>query len=515
MKSIHKIYLLLVFSLTLGACSEDFLETPPLADPSDATFWTSYDNAVMWINYAYRDLAKWEDYSFEPMSDNCAGPGRGNCNLVANGTFESTTNIVSYKWGYTYIRHCLELLEKLPQIPNLTEQQKNELNGQARFIIAFRYYEMITLYRDVPLVDKVLTMQESDIPKSDKSVVLDYLLQQLNLAINELPVSWPAAQAGRATKGAALALKARVMLYNNRWEEAATAAKAVMDLKENGAPVYSLHPNYNELFLTSFNNKTKEVILAHQYAENLYTHTMCFAHGFYTIGGTSSSMPLPDLVNSYECNDGLPITESPKFDPNDPWENRDPRFKMTFIVPFETFAGVKYDPVNKQEDALAAKTYIYFKKYIADMYSQQRSMWDNWIIFRYADILLMYAEAKNEASGPESSVYDALDEVRKRAGMPVVDRARYNTQELLRALIRNERRVELAGEGLRYQDIIRWRIAEDVLNKEIFSYEIPGVLPIKNIEERVFKKEKHYVWPIPQSAIDNAKNLKQHDEWLK
>ena len=99
--------------------------------------------------------------------------------------------------------------------------------------------------------------------------------------------------------------------------------------------------------------------------------------------------------------------------------------------------------------------------------------------------------------------------------MPVVDRNRYNTQDKLREFIRNERRVELAGEGLRYYDILRWRIAEKVLNKEIVSYEIPGVLPLKIIETRVFNPNKHYVWPLPQSAIDKAKNLVQHSEWLK
>lgn len=508
MKLINNILTISVI-LNITACS-DFLETPPLSDPSDANFWTSYDNSVMWINYAYKDLPGWQDYSFEPMSDNCAGPGRGNCDLVANGTLEPTTNIVSYKWGYTYIRHCLELLNKLNVIPNLTNEEKNNLAGQARFIIAFRYFEMITLYRDIPLVTEPLSINDSDLPKSPKADVLKYLLEQLNLAIEELPITWPSSEAGRATRGAALALKARVMLYNEQWQAAADAAKSVMDLN-----LYELHPNYDEVFKTSFNNKTKEVILARQYAENLDTHTMCFAYGFYTIGGSSLAMPLPDLVNSYECIDGLPISESPLFDPKNPWVNRDPRFKMNFIVPFETFAGVKYDPINNQHDKLAAKTYIYFRKYISDMYSQQRSMWVNWIIFRYADVLLMYAEAKNEVSGPDESIYQALNLIRKRAGMPDVDQNRYNTKEKLREFIRNERRVELAGEGLRYYDILRWKIAEKVLNKEIVSYEIPGVLPMKVIETRVFNPQKNYVWPLPQSAIDKAKNLVQHSEWSK
>jgi hypothetical protein len=504
MKTLIKIIALVSLSVILMSCDNDFLDTIPLSAPSDATYWTSEENATMWINYAYRSLPSANDYQFDSMSDDCVGTG----DLIAQGLHVPNSSIVSLKWSYVPIRHCFELLENVDKIPNLTAEKKNKLTGQARFILSFKYFEMITLYRDVPFFDKVLPLSESDLPKTNKSVILEFIIKQLDLAITELPVSWSGSESGRATKGAALALKARVLLYNDRWEEAASAAKQVMDLG-----VYELHPSYNEIFLTSFNNATKEVILAHQYAKDLYTHTLCFAYGYYTIGGTSSSLPLPALVNSYECIDGLPISESPLYDPLKPWDNRDPRFHMNFIVPFESIGGQKYDPVNNKDDKNAAKTYVYFRKYIADMYSQQRSLWVNWNILRYADVLLMYAEAKNEATGPEESIYDVLDQIRERAGMPEIDRVKYNTKEKLRAAIRNERRVELAGEGLRYFDILRWKTADDVLNKEVVSFEIPGLLPLRVIHTRNFDRQKHYVWPIPQSAIDNAKNLEQHAEW--
>ncbi|MBL7756180.1 MAG: RagB/SusD family nutrient uptake outer membrane protein, partial [Chitinophagaceae bacterium] len=148
----------------------------------------------------------------------------------------------------------------------------------------------------------------------------------------------------------------------------------------------------------------------------------------------------------------------------------------------------------------------------------------NWILFRYAEVLLTYAEAKNEATGPDESVYAAIDSVRLRAGMPAVDRVRYSSQATLRELIRNERRVELAGEGLRYFDIIRWRIAQTVLNKTVKSMDLSQwvdgpksggqpVLVEKNVQVRVFNPARNYVWPIPQTAIDRSKLLVQHDEW--
>jgi len=497
-------FLVLLFVALLFSCDDDFLDTTPLNAPSDATFWTSEANAVSWINYAYRSLPGADDYQFDTMSDDCYGTD----DIVARGDQEPNTSVMSLKWDYKPIRHCYELLSHLDDIPDLSEDGKNELAGQARFIICFKYFEMITLYRDIPFVDRLLTLDESDLPKTGKATILAYILEQIDLAIAELPVQWDAAGTGRATKGAALALKARILLYNDRWQEAAETAKTIMDMH-----VYELHPNYAEVFMTSFNNSTKEVILAHQYAKDLYTHTLCFAYGYYTIGGTSSSLPLPDLVNSYECSDGLPITESPLYDPMNPWDNRDPRFHMNFVVPFESIGGQIYDPVNNKDDKNAAKTYVYFRKYISDMASQQRTMWVNWKIFRYAEVLLTYAEAKNEYSGPDDSVYDAIDQIRERAGMPEIDRARYGTKENLRQAIRNERRVEFAGEGLRYFDILRWKTAEVVLNKDIVSFEIPGVLPLQILNTRRFDKSKHYVWPIPQSAIDDAKNLEQHAEW--
>lgn len=501
MKNIIVLFLLTISFLS---CKDDFLNTKPLSAISDATYWQSENNAKMWINYAYRSLPDVNDYRFDSMSDDCVGAG----DLIAQGLHAPTDGLVNIKWGYNTIRHCMELLEKVDEIPDLSSEAKDKLTGQAHFIIAYKYFEMITLYRDIPFFKETLSLEESDIPKTEKSVILTYVLEQLDLAINKLPINWPDSEVGRATKGASLALKARVLLYNNRWNEAATTAKQVIDLG-----VYNLHPNYNELFLTAFNNITDEVILAHQYAKDLYTHTLQFPYSFYRVGGTSGSLPLPALVNSYECIDGLPINESPLFDPLDPWKNRDPRFRMNHIVPFDTLAGVVYDPIKNLDDRTPARTYIYFRKYIADMERQQRTSWVNWILFRYADVLLMYAEAKNEATGPDDSIYDALDKIRDRAGMPLIDRNRYNTKETLRQVIRNERRVELAGEGLRYFDMLRWKIAESVMNKQVVSYEIPGVLPLRIIHTRNFDPGKHYVWPIPQSAIDNAKNLEQHAEW--
>lgn len=505
MKTIKNIVVILITTFSMTSCENEFLDTLPLNASSDATYWSSVANATLWINDAYRDLPGPLDYALNGASDDATG---GGSNFGAGTHTPSSTGMY---FDYDNIRHCFELMENVDKIPDLKQADRNMLTGQARFFVSLQYFEMITLYRDVPLLKTTISITESDVPKTEKSVILTYILEQLDLAINELPLTWPASEAGRVTKGAALALKSRALLYNDRWAEAAATSKQIMDLG-----IYQLHPNFGEVFLTSFNNATKEVILSKQYAEGVdgFTHDLWNTYGFYTIGGSGKSQPLPALINSFECTDGLPITESPLYDPQVPWSNRDPRFRETFIVPLDEIGGQPFDPYNNLNDKNQTSTYVYFKKYIADMASQQRSLWSNWKIFRYAEILITYAEAKNEASGPDDSVYDAIDLIRLRAGMPAIDRVRYSTKETLRSAIRNERRVELAGEMLRYYDILRWKIGEQVLGNQTYTsmQGIPG-LPTKTLGDGDFDPSKHYVWPIPQSAIDRAKNLEQHAEW--
>lgn len=504
-------YNLIVFLVLIGfaSCDDGFLDRHPLSSPSSETFWSSAKNAELWINDLYNGLPGPSEVSLGPTEGSSDNAWARTNAQIGKGSHTPSSSEVRLFWDYGFIRAGLIFLEKIDEVPDLESTEKNHLIGQAKFIIAFKYYELITVYGDVPLITDVLSISESDKEKSTKAEVFQYLIGQLDDAINLLPETWSTEDAGRFTKGAALALKARVLLYNEEWEAAANAAKEVMDLD-----IYGLHPNYSELFITEFDNQTNEVILDRQYVPGLVTQSIYSTYAFLDLGGFGSIQPTTSLANSFEMTDGLSINESQLYDENDPLANRDPRFYETFILPFQTVNGVYYDPVNGSPSLKGQiKTNIFFRKYVNDMEKSGPASGKNWIIIRYADVLLMYAEAKNEFSGPGESVYDAIDEVRSRVGMPAVDRIIYDSKESLRELIRNERRVEFAGEGLRYFDIIRWRIAEDVLSGPLYSFEIPGVLPEAQYDVRVFDPAKHYVWPIPQFAIDNAKNLKQREEW--
>lgn len=501
-----------------AACDDDFLERTPLDTPSLETFWETPDHAKMWVNNLYIGLRGSEDAYMEGYSDNAFGRAGAGANNIASGLFDTNDPVVNGHWDYQYIRLALEFFENVERVPNLSEAQYDELAGQVHFMLGYHYYRLITLFRDVPLITSPPSIAESDVAVKPKAEVLAYVLEQLDLAIENLPETWPASENGRVTKGAALTLKARVLLYNERWAEAAAAAKQVMDMN-----LYELHPNFGEVFLTSFNNKTKEVILAKQYAATVNTHLLVRTYAPVYLGGFALTLPTDELQQSFQMADGSEFDWSNPAHAADPFANRDPRFYETFIWHGRDYNGVTLDLTGSE--FRFAFTYLYFYKYVADLKNNFWQTYVNWTIFRYADVLLMYAEAKNEASGPDDSVYDAIDEIRVRAGMPPVDRAEYSDQASLREFIRNERRVELAGEGLRYFDIIRWKIAEEVLNKDIESLPLDNwvdrpvdgsgnsLLPQKPVQSRSFDPSKHYVWPIPQTAIDRANNLEQHSEW--
>jgi starch-binding outer membrane protein, SusD/RagB family len=521
MIKIKKISTVILLALLFVACNDDFLVRAPLDTPSLDTFWETEEQAEMWVNNLYNGLGGMEDSIFEAFSDNAYGRAGSGANQIAQGSFTTTDNYVNQYWSYRYIRLALEFFVNIDQIPNISQSKRDELTGQVRFMLAYQYFQLITLFRDVPLVTEPLDIAESDVPKNSKDEVLNYVLDQLNQAINLLPVTFPESENGRVTKGAALALKARVMLYNERWSEAAQAAKQVMDLD-----VYELHPNFDELFLRDFNNQTNEVILAYQYAEGVGTHPgqgIVRRYAPVYLGGFALILPTNELQESFEMSDGSKFNWNNPEHAANPFSNRDPRFYHTFMWHGRDYNGVTVDLTGSE--FRFAFTYLYYLKYVADLENRFFNTWVNWVKLRYADVLLMYAEATNEATGPDNSVYEALDKIRARAGMPAVNRALYNDQASLREFIRNERRVELAGEGLRYFDIIRWRTAEDVLNFEVKSMNLNNwvdrpvdssgnsLLPVKNVQTRVFNPDRHYVWPIPQDAIDRAKNLVQHPEW--
>ncbi len=508
----------------LGSCKKDFLDRQPLNEYSEATLWTGVNDATAAATSCYANFENGQRVTYmDDASDNGhnAYPWEGwqqygNLQLL-------TPNNTGLIYNFTGITRCnwfLSSIDKTPMDQGLIDRMK----GEVRFLRAYQYFQRSQLYGDFPLITTLLTPEEANtIERTPKAQVVDFVLQELEAASQVLPDSYEGDDRGRITKGAALALKARVELFNNKFAEAASTAKKVMDLG-----VYSLFPDYQELFRMK-NEYNSEIVLDRAYTEanpNLTVGLQVLAPESTPGGGWSSVNISQSLVDAYEMANGKTIDDPTSgYNVDKPFMNRDPRLLQTVIVPGASFAGIIFNPFDPNSldywptynyTGYVGRKYIHFKSDYADLYKAGLNI----PLIRYAEVLLTYAEAKIEANQIDNSVYDAIDEVRSRAGMPDVDKAKYATQEQLRTLIRRERRVELAMEGMRWYDIQRWKIGEQVMNGPFYGARISEIDAQGNvtytsaehikIEDRVFDPAKNYVWPIPRTQRDLNKNLTQN-----
>jgi hypothetical protein len=328
--------------------------------------------------------------------------------------------------------------------------------------------------------------------RTTKDVVVNQIILDLDEAIKVLPVSYATTDKGRATKGAALSLKARMLLYEGKWAAASQAAKEVMDLK-----AYALFPNYREMFRLQ-NENNSEVIFNVEFLAPRFTNN--FDQSIYIL---NTPAPIKDLVDSYLMTDGKSIGNSSLYNPNQPYENRDPRLHQTIAVIGYKFNGKLTQLRDVVNTGFGLKKYTSFLDDVSTAVVPPNTEL-NPIVIRYAEILLTYAEAQNENVGPDASVYLALNAIRSRPSVKMVQVSPGLSKEEMRIVIRNERRIELAFEGLYYSDIRRWRTAEIVNNGAIFNYE--G----KPITNRTFNKNRDYLWPIPFTQIQENPQLIQN-----
>lgn len=489
------IYIVLLCMAGLSSCSKKFLDTTPTDSYNEANFWTNQDNVLSAVNGIYATLHDFSDYKLyldnvTPNSYNQSGQTQ----LAQGKQDPGNVDWFSSVWNLNYegVGRANNLLAHVDAV-DMDAAVKSRVKGEAYFLRALFYEELVSLYSGVPLiVDAPNLTEQSDLPRDTREVVVGRILRDLDSAALALPASYAAADKGRATKGAALALKARVLLYESRFAEAAAAATQVTQLG------YSLYPDYRELFTEAHENN-QEVIFDVQYSSPDYVHGLNLALDLQL-----NIAPLPDLVNSYQMKDGLPASASPLYDPSKPYDNRDPRLQQTFAIPGYEFKGVIVSDTKYYSTGFGYKKYTTYADsvtYATDLTNSALNI----ILLRYADVLLMYAEAQNEAAGPDASVYDALNQVRARAGMPAIQQGL--SQDDLRTAIRLERRVELAGEGLYYNDIRRWRTAETVMNQP--AYNSKGAV----IQVRAFNKDRDYLWPIATVTIEQNPALEQNPNY--
>lgn len=528
----------------MNSCT-DFLDRDPLAQASENTFWNTEADAEKGVNALYAIMPGQRDFWRDCQSDNSLMTnawGEGGLGYICQGIHNSATNYLNEEWVYGDIFRILYYIDKL-NIMEIDQAKKQRFEGEARFILALKYYRMTRHFGDIPLIkERPIELENAALPRTSKQEVIDYALQNVEKAIEYLPESYSGNDIGRITKGAALTLKADIYLdmasykkfHNGQdasdlWRESASAAQKVIDMN-----LYELEEDFAFLFVSDANNNNKEVILANQYKENERTHMLpilCSPAGTGITGqGWASFCPTRDLVDSYEMVDGKTIYESPLYDIENPWENRDARLKKTFFLPgYECLRpNGKYEPymphpafnrperINNEGGGITGYMYLKYNDQILETPSKS---WTNFSLYRYAEVLLIAAEALNEYDPGNNRIVEYVDHVRQRAGLPSVSSVQ-NDQDLMRTYIREERRHEFVAEHKRYFDILRWKTAEIVLDKPGYGINRDENSAIGDYtqemflgQNRTFDSSKHYLWPIPQSALDNNPNLTQNPNW--
>ena len=541
--------LILLIFLGLGAC--EYLEYDEASYLEKEDIFIDFQRTKSFLtniyNYLPHDFVSIDGAMRATASDEAVHVwDLSNVHGMNNGTW-SAIRPLDNVWGnmYSGIRAAnLFLVETEGQ--TFADQQYNvdyhEMMEQfriypfeARFLRAFFYFELVKRYKNIPLITTVLTPEESlELEPSDFETVVQFIVDECDAIADSLPKDYGSfsstQETGRATKGAALALKARTLLYaasplhnpgndTERWKAAAEAAFDVINIWE-----YNLESNYS----SNFNNITSsELIFGRRQGPTNGFERRNFPVGYE--GGNTGTCPTQNLIDAYEMQEsGLPVSEDPLYDPDNPYEGRDPRMYETVILNMdiwkedtvETFYGGR----NGQPIPNATKTGYYLRKYLIEDVNldptNTNTREHTWVLFRYAEILLNYAEAINEVYGPYDggdvgmSANFAVSLVRERSDMPPFPADL--SQDEFREKLRNERRVELAFEDHRFWDIRRWMIGEttreiygmDIRRQEDDSFTYEKVL----VEQRVFE-DRMNLYPIPQSEIFINPNLIQNPGW--
>jgi hypothetical protein len=581
MKIVKKLFFVLIV-LSFTAC-DDMLEPALDGTLTEDAVWSNNNLAFGFLNNTYNNLPNGYNRISNAMLDAatddavCPNPLSA-INGFNNGTW-SPFNVIENVWNKNYdgIRKANMFLAKVDDVPlpkksNALGTDESILNtrkrmkGEARFLRAFFYFELVKRYGSVPLTETILSPEEAiNLPRSSADACFKFIISECDLAAALLPTKYGASPAvvgfneakdiGRATSGAALALKSRALLYwasplfneNNdasRWDLAAKAANAVINYTINadgtGSKAYNLkrfdsNINLSTLFSTNavLPLYHDEIIFSTKYENNTTIESLNAPISFGAQGLTN---PTQNLVEAFPMNNGKPITDPTSgYNPNNPFVNRDPRLSMTVLAnntafsvndkagTIETFVG-GIDGSGSYPNA--THTGYYLQKFIMPY-----AVWDGrsvnvtrtWILFRIAEMYLNYAEARNEAVGPDVEVYNALKALRFRAGFRPVYVPIGLTKSEMRKFIQNERRIEFAFEEHRFFDVRRWKLFDNASERDNLLT-IRGVKITKNsngtltydtsnlVEQRIFTN-KMYLYPIEDAELMKSNALIQNPGW--
>ena len=470
------IYFVLIGLLIMGGCKKTFLDVSPQGQQQTEEFWKDEADATKAVNAMYANLHVWNNVAFAPIAVESMGSDdaeKGSnatdatfMNNFDNFTASSTEGQLADFWAgeYQTINFANQVLDNVPNI-TMDESLKTQYLGEAKFIRAYAYFRLVRAFGDVPLRLHVpVDASEYNIPRTPKADVWAAVEQDLNDAASVLPQSYGAADLGRVTKGAALALHAKVAMYQQKWQDVFDFTNQVISSGQ-----YSLFPNYEQLFRVQNENNSESIfelqcslVQGNPDASSSQYSQVQGVRGS-TGGGWGFNVPTQDLANAYESGD--------------------PRRDATIIFRGETTPEGDAIPATGDNPMYNQKSYVPFSSYVT---GYNEGCQQNIRVIRYADVLLMNAEAANELNNT-SQALSSLNAVRARArggDNSILPDVTTTDQAALRTAIWHERRVEFAMEFDRYFDVIRQGRGAEVFGPKGWT------------------AGKNEVWPIPQNEID-------------
>lgn len=558
MKKLNKYIILGLLALSTG-CS-DMLDVQPTTFISDEAIWQDANLINQFVANTYGSMLCGFNRCTAGYGQNWSMSWAGNLD-AATDDFASVADSPIYTqlnkdaitaqscpfveeiWTQEYIviRKCNILIKQIPDVSEsiLTDDVKKRIIAEARFLRAFCYFELARTFGKAPLIEvpQELT-DELKVAPTDFAGLVGFIVDECDNYADNLELSYEEDMIGHATKGAFMALKSRALLYlasplnsaddKEKWEDAAQAAKDVMNLhagyelyKEGSTPYYSM-----AFDKTAAN---KEIIFERRFTFPEAPHNihMMWSLDAMDAGSWNGLYPTQNLVSAYETANGMSIDEDPTYDDQHPYDNLDSRFYQSIIYNGSIWEGnnmsMVTNKVNPQKSGNCepkigkARCGYGPKKFMEELptstnlyggYAQS----NNFPYFRYAEILLNYAEAQNEAlSAPDESVYDAVNEIRNRSGQ--LDLPEGLTKEQMRERIKNERRIELLLEEHRFYDLRRWKdgdvLAQPIMGMRVYDDNDDGNLrySIEKVEDRVFTGQNYYL-PIPLKEQERNPLLK-------
>jgi len=558
-------YMVLMVFMLVSGCDEP-IELYPLDVPAAGNFYTNETEIQGGVNACYSFVVSSNngylspEYSWDGLSDVLFIRGGGFAQDIMMSVTDFKNGYFRSLWLSMYqgIGRCNLMLQKMEENKDIiTPDKLKQFQGEVYFLRAYYYLRLTNMFGDVVYLDKLVTSvaEGKAVIRTAKAEVVKKIYADFDKSAELLAAS-TVKTLGRATWGAAMSFKARAALQNNDWATAAAEAKMVIDSKK-----YSLMPSYATLFTETVVNNTANTeqifTQGHLVTANNATAFVQYT-GTRSCGGYQTNVPTQNMLDSYLCTDGLDISKSPLYDKTKPYNNRDPRMKYSFVLPGDIWNGFIYDtrmdkPLTlnsvgelvKNVDSYSVSEFTSFTGYAVRKYYDFKYKSINtqcempFMLCRYAEVLLTYAEAKIELNQIDDECLNAINLIRGRSdvNMPIVAAS---SQAEMRRIVRTERKVELWNENLRWQDLLRWKRAEVVLIRPILGrpvlgdpagykpvtfdeygdpvYDYASYVPHPSTDYRIiirtnFNKNRDYLWPIPETELSLNPGLGQNPGW--